>query len=224
MMKSFAQQTLLIVLSALAAEVSARCDFDDFPVMDEMRVQVVMDNASYNNRPLMVRSYYADTGSKNVIAHYHRLWKDRYDDTAFGIWHQVTTLTDECMMTVQVASETDNTSHGRLVISNPPTGNPRAELGEGVPAPAESVVVSDLLTDDGPKQGRVTMLTSSLSTSEVLEFYLSEMPRKGWSLERNFREGQHAVLVFKKGLDLSNILVTPAGDMSQILVNEVEIQ
>ena len=191
--------------------------------MDDMQVQIVMDNANYNNRPMKVRSFYAHSSNHEVITYYHRRWKDRYDDTAFGIWDQVTTLNDDCMMTVQVAAESDSTSHGRLIISNPPTGNPRAELGEGVIAPAESVVVSDLMTEDGPKAGRVTMLTSSLSTAEVLEYYLNEMSSKNWHLERRFREGGHAVLVFRKGLDISNILVTPAGDMTQILVNGVTI-
>ena len=213
---------IIAVLLLYATNISAQCDFDDFPVMDGMQVKVVMDNANYNNRPMMVRSYYAEISSKDLINYYHRKWKGRYDDTAFGIWHQVTTLNDECMMTVQVAAQGIGSSYGRLIISNPPTGNPRAELGEGVIAPAESVVVSDLQTQDGSQQGRVTMLTSSLSPSEIQEFYMSEMGRLKWSLDRRFREGEHVVLVFRKGLDIRNILVTPAGDMSQILINEVE--
>lgn len=217
-------RTILLPLLFAAGAASANCDYDDFPVMDSMRVEIVMDNANYNNRPMMVRSYFADASYEEVVDYYHDRWRDRYDDTAFGIWHQVTTLTDECMMTVQVTPQSDSTSRGRLLISNPPSGNPRAPLGEGVIAPAESVVVSDLRTRDGRRHGRVTMLTSSLSTSEVVEYYLSEMRSNGWSLQRRFREGLHGVLVFRKGLDVSNIAIAPAGEMTQILINGVDFR
>jgi len=214
----------LLLLGGYSIGVMAECDFDDFPVMDEMHVQILMDNANYNNRPMKVRSYYADSSNHDVIQFYHRRWRGHYDDTAFGMWDQVTTLTDECMMTVQVAKETDSTSHGRLIISNPPTGNPEAKLGDGVVAPAESVVVSDLKTEDGRKHGRVTMLTASLSTDEVLDYYLSAMTRRGWSVSRRFRDGMKAVLVFHKGMDITNVTVAPAGSMTQILVNEESIR
>jgi len=217
-MKNLSKPLLALFLLA-PVQAKANCDFDDFPVMDSMQVRGVMDNANYNNRPLMVRTYSIDGSAQEVIDYYHKQWKGRYDDTSFGIWQQVTTMTDECMMTAQVARETDAMNYGRLVIANPPSGNPRAELGEGVVAPAESVVVSDLQTEDGPKLGRVTVLTSTLTVPEVLDYYATEMHRKSWNLERTFREGEHAVLVFRKGLELSNILVTPAGDMTQILIN-----
>ncbi|PHS25412.1 MAG: hypothetical protein COA83_05675 [Methylophaga sp.] len=216
---------LIFIALAFSMNVWADCDFDDFPIMDEMKVQSVLDDANYNNRPMMVRSFLADASYLEVVAHYHKVWDERYDDTAFGIWHQVTTITDDCMMTVQIAAQHAPTSSGRLIISNPPQGSPQAKLGEGVLAPADTRVVSDLITNDGSKQGRTTMLTSAESAHSVAAFYLSEMQSKGWHLQRNFMEGSAHALVFRDGLDISNIVILPTGDnKTQILINEVITQ
>jgi len=212
----------LLLLSSLAAQ--ADCDFDDFPMMDEMTVQTVMDDANYNNRPMSVRNFYADASYQQVVKYYHKVWKDRYDDTAFGIWHQITTITSKCMMTVQLAGQTGSPSSGRLIISNPPTATANENVGEGILAPPDSQIVSDLVTVDGPKKGRVTMIAAGGSTSEVAAFYRSEMQNKGWTIDRSFVEQDSRVIAFRKGLDVTNIVILPAGDMTQVLINEEIIQ
>ncbi|OUR70952.1 hypothetical protein A9Q78_11440 [Methylophaga sp. 41_12_T18] len=219
------QRFLSLLLLGLSSLAQANCDFDDFPVMDEMQVQSVMDDANYNNRPMMVRSFYADVSYQSVVNHYHKRWDKRYDDTAFGIWHQITTMTDDCMMTVQVTPQTDSDSHGRLIISNPPTIASTEPLGGDVIAPSDAIVVSDLTTNDGPKLGRITMLASSDSVSEVASFYQSEMVNKGWVSDRDFSEDGAKVLVFRNGLNVSNIVLIPAGDgTTQILINEETVK
>jgi hypothetical protein len=213
---------LIYLLFIYNSQAMANCDFEDFPVMDEMSVTSIMNDANYNNRPMMVQSFIAyDASYHDVVDYYHKVWDKRYDDTAFGMWHQITTITDDCMMTVQVAAQNNSTpSNGRLIISNPMSNDVSDNLGADVLAPPDSVVVSDLATDDGPKKGRITMLAADGSTSDVASFYLNEMQRKGWTLDRQFNEGEAQVLVFRKGLDVSNILVIKAGDMSQVLINE----
>ena len=220
--KHYRLLSLFYLLFSYSSHAMANCDFDDFPVMDEMLLTSVMGDANYNNRPMMVQSFIADDASyHDVVDYYHKVWDKRYDDTAFGMWHQITTITDDCMMTVQVAAQNNSTSsNGRLIISNPTASDVSDNLGEDVLAPPDSVVVSDLVTDDGPKQGRITMLAAGGSTSDVASFYLNEMQRKGWTVDRQFNEGEAQVLVFRKGLDISNILVIKAGDMSQVLINE----
>lgn len=214
--------SMLCLLFTYNGNAYANCDFDDFPIMDEMAIQDVMGNANYNNRPMMVQNFIADDASyHDVVDYYHRVWDKRYDDTAFGMWHQITTMTNECMMTVQVAAQNDSTpSVGRLVISNPPAANENDDVGADVLAPPDSVIVSDLVTNDGPKKGRITMLSTAESTSDVASFYLNEMRHNGWSLDREFNEQESRVLVFRKGLDISNILIIPAGEMTQVLIND----
>ena len=46
------------------------------------------------------------------------------------------------------------------------------------------------------------------------------MRMAGWVLEHSFSKDGAQVLVFKDGLKTSNILFVPAGDMTQVLINE----
>ncbi len=218
--KTVMKTIIWLVFSFTTTHAIANCDFDDFPVMDEMSIQSVMEDATYNNRPMMVRNFTADASYQSIVSHYHKLWDGRYDDTAFGIWHQVTTMTDDCMLTVQIAAGSSDPTVGRLVISNPPKAVANDVVGEDILMPTDSQVVSDLLTNDGPKNGRVTMIAASGSTGEVAQFYLTEMQNSGWSVDRTFVEQDARVLVFRDGLNTSNILIIPAGDITQVLINE----
>ncbi|UTF59440.1 hypothetical protein [Gilvimarinus sp. DA14] len=209
--------------SSLLSEVAfADCDFSDFPTMAEMKVSALMDNAQYNNRPLGVRSFSASVSADSVLGFYQRRWRDRSVQSTFGPWQQIGTMEDECFFTVQYGGAGEN-SFGRLLISRVPEADIESALGEGVVKPADALVVSDMLTDDGPKKGRVTIITSEQSVSELVSFYRTEMAMDNWSLEQNFSQQGGTVLVFRKGIDENNIVIMPAGDASQILINEVEI-
>jgi len=210
---------VLAALLLASFQAQARCDFDDFPTMSEMKFFPLMGDAVFNNRPMMVKGYTADVTMNAVVNHYQREWKDQYDNSTFAHWYQVSTLTDDCMMTVQIAKQNQGV-HGRLVISNVPQGEAKAELGEGLLYPPDSVVVSDLVTRDGPKKGRVSVIAAGGSSSEVTTYYLSQMDRAGWVLEHSFNQDQAQVLVFRKGANISNILIIPAPGLTQVLINE----
>jgi len=215
--------TIILLLAFFwVLNAQADCDFSDFPTMPEMKVSSLMDNAEYNSRPLGVRSFSVSASFDAVASFYRRHWRDQYSESTFGPWQQIGTLEDECFFTVQYGAAGDNT-FGRLLISKVPEGDTNQALGVGVVKPSDALVVSDMQTDDGPKQGRVTIITSEQSVSELVSFYRSEMSRDSWSLEQSFNQAGGAVLVFRKGVNENNIVIMPAGDASQILVNEVEI-
>jgi hypothetical protein len=210
-----------LLASSILAE--ANCDFSDFPKMWGMKLHSVIDNSQYNNRPMMVKGFTVDSELEEVIDFYHRKWKGRFDDSTIGPWYQVSTLTAECMMTVQVASM-DDSAQGRLVISNIPTADPSAEMGEGLIAPSDAVVVSDLITQDGIKEGRLSLLASADSPAEVSTFYQSAMSAAGWISDHSFAEGNTRVLVFLKGLNVMNVLIMPTPQVTQILINEETVR
>lgn len=214
-----------LLLGALFSPVVwAECDFDDFPVMDSMRTQLIMADTVYNHRPMTVRSFSSDSTLNALLNFYHRRWKDNYSDSLFGSWTQVSSLDDECLMTVQ-AGEVDGVgTAGRLVMSDVPDADLDAPLGEGVLSPTGATIVSDMSSVDGPKHGRVTVITSDLSVSEAAQFYTSQMQSSGWWLQDRFAQQGRAVLVFRQGLDESNIAIVPAGEYTQILINEVQVK
>jgi len=203
---------------------NANCDYDDFPVMPDMRVQTVMDNVMYNDRPMMVRNFNVEASAEQVVGYYRQQWRNATVDSHLGAWRQISTLTKKCLMTVQYAEMPGAGTFGRLVISNVPQLQPGAELGQDLRLPSGTFVVSDMKTEDGPKKGRVTLLTSDSSVDQLVNYYRSNMQADGWALENNFREGNHAVLVFRKRLNESNIIITQAPDATQILINQVEVR
>lgn len=209
-----------ITLASPAYALWSGCDYSDFPIMDEMKVFSLIDNGVQNNRPIQVRGFTADVSREQVINYYHREWEGEVDDSTYGQWDQITTLTDDCMMTVQVARVVGGTTEGRLVISNVPTAAANAAVGADVLKPVGSTVISDLRTDDAHKNGRVTVITASGSSVEVARFYLTQMINKGWGLERRFEEGGGMVLVFRRGLDSTNILLMDGPSGTQVLINE----
>lgn len=213
------KKALVLLLWIGYAQASlAACDFGDFPVMSEMKLFAVIDNAVHNNRPMMVKGFTVNQNMDAVIDYYHRAWKGRVDDSTYAQWYQVSTLTDECLMTVQVAANGD-AAQGRLVISNVPTLSPSTAMGEGVIKPADANVVSDLVTEDGPKKGRVTILALGESPSEVAQFYRATLASQGWQQDQDFHKDQARVLVFRQGLNVMNVLIVPAPDFTQVLIN-----
>ena len=220
---SLLRRLVATFLLACAPMSQANCDFNDFPTMWGMKLHSVIDSSEYNNRPIMVKGFTVDSEVEEVISFYHRKWKGRFDDSPFGPWYQVSTLTESCMMTVQVASMNDS-SQGRLVISNLPTADPNANIGAGLLAPSDAVVVSDLVTQDGPKKGRVSLLATFDSPAEVSGFYRSAMSAAGWLVDHSFAEESSHVLVFRKGLNIMNVLIMPASGGTQILINEETVR
>lgn len=200
------------------AAVAGSCDFDDFPVMSEMSMFPVLGNAVHNNRPMMVKGFSADVTMEQVIEFYHKKWRGRSSDSVYAQWNQVSTLTDECLMTVQIAGNGDN-SQGRLVISNVPTISADSAMGEGVIKPSDANVISDLITNDGPKNGRVTLMATGGSPAEVARFYQSSLSSWGWKQQQNFTKDGSRVLIFRKGLNVMNILLVPTPEFTQVLIN-----
>lgn len=213
----------MIIALLLAPVTQAACDLDDFPVMSDMKVYPILANAIHNNNPMMIQGFVSEDSAGEVIGHYHGQWEGRFVDSVFGKWNQVSTMTDECFMTLQVAPAGQG-SQGRMVVSNPPTIDAGTPLGEGVMKPADAIVVSDLITEDGPKHGRVSLLACSGSPDEVADYYRSNMASAGWRLQHDYKNGEAQVLVFRDGMSRSNVLIIPAGTVTQVLINSEEIE
>lgn len=199
------------------------CSFDDFPTMDDMKTSNLLNNAVQNNRPLMVRGFIIEAEVVDVQTFYSKRWEGQVDHSTYGPWRQITTITDKCMMTVQVASKALGGSHGRLVISNLPGAAANQALGTDLIRPADAEVISDLKTDDGFKTGRLSVLTSSQSPSRLKQFYADEYINDGWTFEREFSEGAGTVIVFRRGVETANVLLLKGATGTQILINQEDI-
>jgi hypothetical protein len=203
------------------AWVQASCELDEFPVMDEMRTYTVMENANYNGELMSVIGFEADLSSSEVRRYYQRYWSGSEVQSELGQWQQISTVTRHCILTVQYQASGSGKTAGRLIASKPPQSQ-QQDMGKGLPVPNDGIVISDLDTQDGPKSGRLVMISSEASAIDIVDFYRAELQGTRWLLERQFEDQGASVMLFRDGLDEMNVVVIPTGNgMSQILINEI---
>jgi hypothetical protein len=206
------------------AWVAASCDMDMFPIMAEMRTYQLMDEANYNGEMMSVKGFHADISAAELRRYYERQWSGREAHSVLGQWQQISTMTRRCILTVQYQSSGAGKTTGRLIASKPPESRLQ-NMGKGVPIPEGGIVISDLETEDGPKSGRLVMISSGQSAVDILDFYHAEMQGTRWLLERKFEEQGAFVLLFRDGVDEFNLVIIPTGNgMSQILINKVRLK
>ena len=200
------------------------CDLDDFPQPDDMETYSILGGVVHNNRVIKANGYTSNLSMSEIEAFYTDYWDERVLARQQGPWRELSTMQTGCFLTVQMADSPDG-SEGRLVIFMAPTG-PLGEVGAGLALPSETYVITDTVMDDGPKQGRVSVLSSGSSAEDIRSFYYAEYSARGYSMERDFEEMGHLILIFRKGLNVTNIAVSPTTDsrINHILINSEEIQ
>ncbi|MFI8740951.1 hypothetical protein [Stutzerimonas zhaodongensis] len=202
--------------------VHAACDFDDFPVLDEMVVASIADQLQWNNQPMNVKAFSLDGPLSAVTSFYTNKWQGAVDVTRFGEWQQVLHISEACLMLVQVQAHQDK-SIGRLMLVNPPVEALAGRvLGSGVPMPPDAVVVSDMQSDDGGREGQQVMLASTESLEDNLRWYQSEMLRGGWHANHQTQQQNDATLIYSKGRKQFSVVLLRHQGFTQILLNRME--
>lgn len=204
------------------ALAQADCDFDDFPVLDEMVVASIAEQLQWNNQPMNVKAFSFDGPESSITAFYAGKWQDAVDFSKFGDWQQILHISEECLMMVQVQAHNGQSS-GRLMLVNPPAAELASRvLGSGVPMPPDAVVVSDMQTQDGASQGQLVMLASSESLEDNLRWYQSEMLRAGWQTNHLAQQQNDATLICSKGREQLSVVFLRHEGFTQMLLNRVE--
>ncbi|OEC35699.1 hypothetical protein SAMN05216600_104207 [Pseudomonas cuatrocienegasensis] len=200
----------------------AACDFDDFPVLDEMVVASIAEQLQWNNQPMNVKAFSLDGPLSTVLAFYSEQWQGAVDVTRFGEWQQVLHISEACLMLVQVQAH-QGKSTGRLMLVNPPAeALATRALGSGVPMPPDAVVVSDMQTDDAGREGQLVMLASTESLEDNLRWYQSEMLRGGWQANHVAQQQNDATLIYSKGRKQFAVVLLRHEGFTQILLNRME--
>ena len=206
------------LLAALSLPCSASCDWDEFPVMKSMSLAPVLNNATHNRQTLAVKEFRTPDSVEALERFYWRKWEAPVPSVV-APWKQLSKMiTDTCFATVQY-QVTDTGAAGRLVMSEFSANAAGDSLGAGLLLPDDAIVASDTLMDDELKSGRVTLIATSMSPDEVARFYIGGLRRQGWELEPQFNEQEAHVMIFRDGPALVNVLVIPAPDITQVLIN-----
>ena len=203
---------------ALSFTVKASCDWDEFPVANSMSLAPVLENTYHNRQSLGVKEFTTPDSVEVVERFYWRQWEAPIPSTV-APWKQLSKMiTDTCFATVQYKLG-DSGTVGRLIMSEFSANAAGKALGTGLLLPDDAIVSSDTIMDDGLKSGRVTLIATAMSSDEVVRFYTRGLRRQGWELEHRFNEEDGHVLIFRDGPALYNVLVIPAPDLTQVLIN-----
>lgn len=223
-MRSLFKHLICIIgLLALGPSVMAGCDYDDFPVMDEMLLGAIGDDLQWNNMPMAGRSFHVPASLDQVMAFYEHAWKDEVDHTPFNGWEQILHINKRCMMMVQVKAQNAGFSYGRLLLTNPPTRSAiNRPLGDGMPVPPDAQVISDMRSDDAIREGRMVLLLHEEDMHRTRTWYETEMRRQGWTLEERSIQPHAVVLSYAKGRELMSIGLLRHQQETQVLLNRMD--
>lgn len=212
-----------LLLALVNSHAHGNCDYDDFPRMDNMLVGMIADGMQWNNNAINARSFRVPATPQQVKDFYGKKWKDAVDYTTFGPWDQILHINNKCMMMVQVQAQNERYSYGKLMLTNPPApGASDRPLGQGVPMPAEAQVVSDMLSDDPLRKGRLTMLLVADDIQRTRAWYESEMLNLGWQLEHRSTLAGSIVLHYAKGRELMTIGLLRHENNTQVLLTRMD--
>jgi len=212
---------LALALVYAADNVNARCDWEDFPVMSTMTLAPVLGNTTHNRQQIIAKEFRTPDSKDSLERYYWRRWQAPIP-SALPPWEQLSLMTDTgCLMTVQY-QPTDTGTTGRLIMSNFAQSSSMPALGQSLVMPDDAIVASDTIMDDGVKSGRVVILASAMTPDEVSRFYMRQLRSEGWALEHEWNQDETHVMVFRDGPALYNVLITPAADFTQILINTEE--
>lgn len=216
--------TLLPALALACSLAQANCDYDDFPRMDGMLLGMIADGMVWNGAAINARSFRVPANVQAVKDFYGKKWEGAVDFTTFGPWEQILHLNEKCMLLVQVQAQGAESrySFGKVMLSNPSmSGASQPIVGDGVPAPGDAQVVSDLHNDDPLRSGRQTLLLVADDIHRTRAWYESEMLTQGWQLEHRSTLAGSVVLNYAKGRELMTIGMLRHENNTQVLITRM---
>jgi hypothetical protein len=217
------RSALPLLALGLCLEAYADCDYDDFPRMDGMLVSSLGNNVQWNHTPLNARTFRVPSSVSGVKDFYADQWRDAVDFTEFDGWDQILHINEDCIMMLQVKSQNERFSYGRMTITNPPENGPATlQLGSGMPVPPDGQVISDMRSNDKIREGRMVLILNENNMHATRTWYESELLNQGWSLEHRSQQDNATVLSFSKGRELMTVGMLRHADKTQVLLNRMD--
>lgn len=203
----------------------------DFDKPDDVKVEWVANDIIRNGVPMYIENIRCDCEYERILAFYRKLWADMdnkgYVETDLGSMKQISRGDDRYFYSVQVMNDPKDfkKSRGRLVISEMPNkDNQNVVLGEGIPMPGDSKVMTDIYDGMPGKKSRTVMLLNNKSIVENMQFYRSHYESRKWKsflFPVNPDVGSQA-LSYQQGNTDVNITVHDEAGVSVVVFNEVK--
>lgn len=183
----------------------AFAEWPEFPVPNKAKVIIVGEEMAVNGLPTRIWEISSAQSPKEILSYYRQKWKSPVvpDGPGFieeeaGGWQVISRSEDPYLYTVQVVESSMGSSKGFLAVSRP------MELvgyqADGFAKPAGSEILSDVVSDDAGKRGRVIQFKNSQSIEANYNFYRNRYLADGWAeLSELPADRNKALLLMNKG-------------------------
>lgn len=201
-----ALRTLLIwTIPTLICTPASAAEWPDFPWPDSASVVIVGENVNINGLPAKIWELSSAQTPEEVLNYYRQEWKKPavpggpgFIEKEAGGWQVISRSEEPYLYTVQVTESSMGSSKGFLAVSRP------MELvgyqAEDFAKPAGSEVLSDVVSDDAGKRGRVVQFKNSQSIQANYNFYRNRYLADGWAeLSQLPADRNKALILMNKG-------------------------
>lgn len=184
---------------------SAAADWPELPVPDDAKVVVVGEDMNINGLPTRISELSSSRSPEEILSYYRQEWQapavsdgPGYIEKEAGGWQILSRYEEPYFYTVQVSESAMGSSFGFLAVSMP------MELvnyePEELAMPAGSEILSDVVSDDAGKRGRVVHFKNSQSIEANYNFYVKRYLADGWAeLSHLPADRNKALLLMNKG-------------------------
>ena len=180
------------------------------------------DEIVQNGVPMRVLLFAVPMSADKVLDYYRNRWADKYSESEYEAWQQISRMQGKYFITVQVQAINHYRSHGRITISRGIKPATAAEPGSGIPLPAQTDVIQDTMMRDRRNRTRTVLASNHNDVMNNAGFYRRHYQAAGWQtvMDRDLMPRGYA-LVFRKQQDEITVLVQAFPGGSSIMLNEV---
>lgn len=180
-------------------------EWPDVPLPESASVVIVGEDISINGLPTKIWELSSTQSPEEILSYYRREWKTPIvpDGPGFieeeaGGWQVISRSEKPYLYTVQLVESSMGSSKGFLAVSKP------MELvgyqADDFAKPAGSEILSDVVSDDAGKRGRVIQFKNSQSIEANYNFYRNRYLADGWEeLSQLPADRNKALLLMNKG-------------------------
>ena len=159
--------------------------------------------------------------ARQVLNYYRNHWDNRYAESDYGPWQQISRLQGAYFITIQVQDNEMAGSKGRISIMN--TSVPKRRVGSDVPLMNQSRVMNEVISKDKLSFSTIVLAVNPFAVEDNVEFYQQYFQQAGWKKTMDqFKQEKGATLVFNRDKLETTITITRIQGGSSVLINQVE--
>ncbi len=196
-------------------------------------MQMIAPDMRMNGMATNIRAFNSSLPVSSVLAYYRDLWAPLATSERPGSmeqdlneWKVISTVEGDCFTTVQVRTDARGSYTLVSIIKKPGTSARIEKVGGRFPILPGSKILNDFEYADGVRNARTVVASNESNMAANVAFYRNEFKARGWTpiIERQpeSRKGVSHVMVLKRGLEETSLVLSRSGGQVQIVANMID--